>query len=682
MKFTLNHSLRAVILCLAVTSGVHAESETDLTTLPLESLMELRVTSVSKKSQLLADAAAAVFVITQDDIRRSGATTIPDVLRMVPGIQVARIDSSKWAISSRGLNGRFSNKLLVLQDGRSLYTPFFTGVYWEVQDTVLEDIDRIEVIRGPGAELWGANAVNGVINIITKSAESTRGGLVSAGGGTSERGFGTVRYGTNIGDNTSLRLYAKHLERGPGQDADGNSAHDTWSMTRGGFRLDSKPTSRDSLTLQGEYYDGTLQETYKIYSFPTAPSSSYSQLVDTDTAVSGGNILTRWQRNLTGSDSLSLQLYYDHNQRNMLVLPQKLDTIDLDFQHRFSTFADQDIVWGLGYRFGHYNLTNTPILSFVNQQESSNLFSGFLHDEITLIPEKLSLIFGTRIEHNDYTGFEVQPNGRILWTPSPGHTFWGAVSRAVRTATRGEQDIQYRYHTYSASDPSNPTHLPLRLEIDGSPSFKSEELLAYEIGYRVEPAARLTVDLALYYNIYKHLRVLAPGAAFVETPGGAPANAVQQMLLSNDMHGTAYGAEISADWLPFPWWRLQAAYSYERLTMHLDGTSTDVTNMRNAEGDTPRHQASLRSGFDLGKQVTLDLWLRGTDYLAFISGTSIPGYITMDARLAWKPLRNLEFALVGQNLFDQRHPEFIPEYINTVPSDVVRSVYAKLTWKF
>lgn len=682
MKCAWNCLLMAVILCIGTTSGVQAGDETDLTNLPLESLMDLRVTSVSKKSQLLTEAAAAVFVITQDDIRRSGATTIPDLLRMVPGVQVARIDSSKWAISSRGLNGRFSNKLLVLQDGRSLYTPLFAGVYWEVQDTVLEDIERIEVIRGPGAALWGANAVNGVINIITKSAENTRGGLVSAGGGTSERGFGSVRYGLNIGDNTSLRLYVKHLERDSGLDANGNNTHDAWHMTRGGFRLDSKPSGRDTLTLQGEYYDGSLQESYKIFSFPTPPNSAFSRNIDTTTAVIGANILGRWQRSLSGSDGLSLQLYYDHNERNMLVLPQKLDTLDLDFQHRFSAFAGQDIVWGLGYRFGHYDVSNTPTLSFLKQQESNSLFSAFVHDEITLVPEKLSLILGSRFERNDYTGLEIQPNGRIIWTPAPGHTVWGAVSRAVRTATRGEQDIEYRYRNLPVpATADNPNGL-LRLEIDGSRDFKSEELLAYEVGYRVEPAARMSLDIALYYNVYKRLRILKPGADFVETPVGAPANAVQQFILSNDMHGSAYGAEISADWLPCPWWRLQAAYSYERLTMHLDGTSTDAINKGNAEGDTPRHQASLRSGFYLGRQVTLDLWLRGTDYLASIDGISIPGYITMDARLAWKPLRNLELALVGQNLFDRRHPEFIPEYINSIPSEVVRSVYGKLTWKF
>jgi len=685
MKPTLSHTLVPVILCsLLMPCAAFATGDTDLTSLPLESLMELKVTSVSKKSQMITDAAAAIFVITRDDIIRSGVTNIPDALRMVPGIQVARIDSSKWAVTARGQNGRFANKLLVLQDGRSIYTPLFSGVYWEVQDTVMEDIDRIEVIRGPGAALWGSNAVNGVINIITRSAEDTSGGLVSAGGGTYESGFGSARYGTKLGENTYLRIFAKHFERDNFVDAKGKDTNDSWEMTRGGFRLDSHLSYRDNLTLQGDYYEGNQKESYLLFRLPTPQDPVFGRLVNTDTGVSGGNILSRWQRSLSGTDSLSLQVYYDHSERNMIVLPQKYDTIDLDFQHRFSTFASQDIVWGLGYRYDHYEVVNTPILSFLSPHVNNDLFSAFVHDEITLVPDKLSLILGSRFEHNDITGFEVQPNGRLLWTPTPHHTFWGAISRALRSATRGEQDIQYRYRTVppgaSENIPGSP--LPLQLEIVGSRDFKSEELIAFEIGYRAEPISRLNVDIALYYNIYRHLRIRKPGQPFSEPVSGIPTNNVQPFILSNDMHGDAYGAEISVDWLPVNWWRIQASYAYERLSMHLDGTSRDIVNRDNAEGDTPRHQYSLRSGFDLGKQVSLDLWLRGTDRIDHISGISIPGYITMDARLAWKPCRNLEFALVGQNLLDGQHPEFIPEYINTRPSEVVRSMYGKVTWKF
>jgi iron complex outermembrane receptor protein len=671
----------ALILLSLVSTSTRA-SEIDPTTLPLESLLELKVTSVSKKSQQLTDAAAAVFVITQEDIRRSGVTTIADALRMVPGVQVARIDSNKWAVSARGFNGRFANKLLVLMDGRSLYTPFFIGVYWEVQDTPLEDIDRIEVIRGPGAALWGANAVNGVINIITKPTELTHGTLVSGGGGTYEKSFLTVRHGMPLGDAADLRVYGKYLQRDDFVDAAGDDTHDAWRLSQGGFRIDSKPTPRDALTLQGDYYAGRLDETFQLYGLPATSVPPYISRVPSTTSVSGGNLLVRWQRQLAGTDSLSLQSYYDHSQRQMLILPQEFDTFDLELQHRLALGTQQDLIWGVGYRFGDIRLGESTTLSFHDRQTSSQLYSAFLHDEITLVPNRLALILGARLEHNDVSGMEVQPNGRLIWTPTPQHSVWGAISRAVRSATSGEQDIVYRYRTLPTGSPANPLPLPLRLEIIGNPGFKSESVIAYEVGYRTEPLVQLTMDVALFYNDYRHLRVVSPGTPYTEPSGGAPVNAVQPFILSNDMHGYAYGAEVAFDWLPLSWWRLKAAYTFERLFMYLDGTSTDLVNRGNAVGDTPRHQFSLRSDTELGRDVTLDLWLRCVENLASIDSASIPGYVTLDARLAWKPLKTLELALVGQNLFDSRHPEFIPEYINTVPSETPRSIFGKATWKF
>lgn len=656
-------------------------AQADLTAYDIEELMDITITSVSKKTQKIAAAAAAIHVITQDDIHRSGVTTIADALRMVPGVQVAQIDSNKWAVTSRGFNGRFANKLLVLMDGRSLYTPFFIGVYWEVQDTLLEDIERIEVIRGPGAALWGANAVNGVINIITKSAEKTKGALISAGGGSSETAFASARYGAALGEATDLRLYAKHQQRDGFVDASGHDTFDAWHNTQGGFRLDSQLTTEDKLTIQGDYYQGTLDETYLLYNLPTPANPAYSSIVQNKTGVSGGNILTRWQRTFSDTDHLSLQLYYDHIERNMIVSPQKFNTVDLDLQHRFSLGSHQDIVWGLGYRFSQYDVTNTPTLSFDQQRVNNHQFSSFVHDEITLIPATLSLMIGSRFEHSDYSGFDAQPNGRLLWTVTPNNTLWAAVSRAVRSSTKGEQDIHYNYRTMPqplsmSLDPSNPRD-SLRLEIVGNRNFKSEELLAYEIGYRTQPLARLSFDLAAYYNSYENLRILTPGAPYTDTLSD-----VRPFMLSNNMHGHAVGVELSADWTPLDWWRLQASYSYQNLTMFLEGNSIDNINKGNAEGDVPQHQFSLRSGFDLGRQVSLNLWLRGTDRLASIDGISIPGYVTMDARLAWKPLKGLELALVGRNLLENHHAEFIPEYINTQPSEVVRSVYGKLTWQY
>lgn len=656
-----------------------AAPDDDLTNIPLESLIELKVTSVSKKTQPMTNAAAAVFVITQEDIRRSGVTSIAEALRMAPGIQVARIDSNKWAVSSRGFNGRFANKLLVLMDGRSLYTPFFIGVYWEVQDTILEDIDRIEIIRGPGASLWGANAVNGVINIVTKSAENTKGTLITTGGGTGERAFAAARTSAAIGDNTDVRIYAKHQEHGNFEGNSGATAHDSWYTSQGGFRLDSRPTSRDTFTVHGDYYDGKLNETYHLYNL-TPPS--YQQILESSTDVKGGNLLARWQRTLSGDNNLSLQMYYDHTERDMLVSPQKFNTLDLDFQHRFSPGASNDIVWGLGYRLNEYVVTNSPTLSFGQTDVTDSLYSSFIHDEITLIPEKLFFIVGSRFEYSDISKLSIQPNTRLLWAVTPHTSVWGSISRALRSRTKGEQDIRYNYRTIPPLTDPNTSAVPLRLEIVGNPEFKSEELLAYEVGYRTELMPHLSADIAVYYNSYKNLRVISPGNPYPEPGTGTPANVVQPYYLSNDMHGHAIGAEMAVEWTPFYWWRIQSAYSYEKLTMYLDGSSQDYINKGNAEGDTPKHQVSLRSGLDIGKQVTLDLWLRGTGRLSSIDGTAIPGFVTMDARMAWKPLRNLELSIVGQNLFQHQHQEFIPEYINTLPSTVVRSAYGKVAMKF
>ena len=664
-----------MLLFMQFTQPAAAE-EIDLSTLPLESLMDLKVTSVSKKSQHLTEAAAAVFVITQEDIRRSGVTNIPDALRMVPGIQVARIDSSKWAVSARGFNGRFSNKLLVLKDGRSIYTPFFLGVYWEAQDTVLEDIDRIEVIRGPGASLWGANAVNGVINIITKSSEHTTGLLASAGGGNYEHGFATLRYGGQLLPSTTYRIYGKHFERDNFVDAIGNNTHDAWYNSLAGFRIDSSPSASNNFTLQGDYYSGKLNETYKLYQLPANAPPPYDYLVPSRTDITGSNLIFRWQNKLSDSSSFTLQAYYDHDERNMLIMPQTFDNFDIDFQHRFTLGSMQDIVWGAGYRFGNIKLISSSTLAFPERSNQTNLYSTFIHDEIALIPNKLALILGSRLEHNDTTGFEFQPNGRLIWMPNPQNSLWAAVSRAVRTPTIGDQQIIYRYRSLPPATPPNTLPVPLRLEILGSTEMRSEEVIAYELGVRSEITTRLSIDLATFYNDYRNLRVLKPGQPYAE-----PTNAVQPYILSNDMHGYAYGAEAAVEWTPLDWWRLRGAYTFEKLYMYLDGTSTDQVNKGNATGDTPRQQLSLRSGMDLGKGINLDLWLRTMERIKWIDSQSMPGYTTMDARISWKPQKDLEIALVGQNLFHDHRPEFIPEYVNTIPSETVRSYYAMITWK-
>jgi len=668
----LTTTFRPILLCAVLGSFLctpaTGHTANDLTELSLEALMDINVTSVSKKPQKLSNAAAAAFVISQDDIRRSGATSIPELLRMVPGVQVARIDANKWAVSIRGFNGRFANKLLVLKDGRSIYTPLFSGVYWEHQATPLEDIERIEVIRGPGAALWGANAVNGVINIITKHASDSNGGMVSAGIGSSEKGFVTLGYGKNLSDSTDMKVFGSYANHAAGQYASGNDAHDAWQNGSGGFRLDSQLDDNNSLTVQGDVFSGSYDETYTLYNLSNPGISQTHQSFAT---TSGFNLLSRWQRTLSDTDSVTLQWYYDHYRRSILELGETRDTVDLDLQHRFQLGKRQDIIWGLGYRYSHDNLSNSPYIAFNQPSKGASLFSAFIHDEIALVPDRLSLILGTRLEHNDYTGFEIQPNARLLWSPSQNHSLWASISRAVRTPTRGDREIQYRFQTLPG---------PVQLEINGNNGFKSETVIAYELGYRTTPSSRISLDVALFINQYDKLRVPLNGSPYLTSTA-----MVQPFNLSNTMHGHTYGAELSANWKPLDWWRLQATYSYLCAIIHLDQGSGDPLaeiNRNDLAGGAPRHQGSIRSGFDLGKQVEMDFWLRAVDRVAYIDQTSIPGYITMDVRLAWKPVKQVELALVGQNLFQKRHPEYIPEFINTTASEVPRSVYGKVTWRF
>lgn len=626
--------------------------------LSLEDLLGIEVTSVAKKRERLSDAAAAIFVITNEDIRRSGATSIPEALRMVPGLQVARIDSNKWAVTSRGFNGRFANKLLVLIDGRTMYTPLYSGVFWTMQDTLLEDVERIEVIRGPGATLWGANAVNGVINIITKQAMDTLGGLVAAGIGTEERGFANVRYGSNLGDNAYFRVFAKYFDRDNGLEASGQNGGDDSHVLRGGFRIDWQPSDRDSLTFQGDIYKGDAGQRLTVAS--SAPPYT-AQTFDEGTEIGVGNVLTRWTRVFSNSSDMALQLYFERAEREDSLVGILLDTWDLDFQHKFALGARQEIVWGLGYRFVHHDMDNTFNMSFRPPTRDDHLFSAFLQDDIMLVKEKLCLTLGSKLEHNDYTGFENQPNVRLQWTPHERHSVWAALSRAVRTPSRADHDIQINQ--------PHPDNLPVIVSLYGSRDFKSEDLLAYELGYRFQPMDRLSADIAAFYNDYDNLRTIEPD----------PNPFVPAATAGNKMEGEAYGVELAANWLALDWWRFQAAYTYLQIQLHLDPDSRDTVSER-AEGESPHHQLFLRSSMDLSRDLELDLWVRYVDSLPDLG---VRSYVSLDARLGWRPRQDLELSIVGQNLVDSHHSEFGPDaFVKTSPTEVERSVYGKITWSF
>jgi iron complex outermembrane receptor protein len=659
---------------LANVSAAGPQSVPDVTSMSLEDLMNMQVTSVSKRSQKVADAAAAVFVITQEDIRRSGATSIPDALRMVPGLEVAQIDQNKWAIGSRGFNGRFDNKLLVLIDGRSVYTPLFSGVYWNVQDVVLEDVDRIEVIRGPGATLWGANAVDGVINIITKSAKATQGGLVSAGAGSQEATAETVRYGSKVKDNTFYRVYGKYYDWYPSIDTGGAAASDGWHALRGGFRLDSNVATRDSITVQGDLYHDNFGETLTV---PSLTSPTLWSTYPNNGYESGGDLLGRWNHSFSRS-STSLQMYYDRtNISDPTVFGDHESVYDIDFQHDIHLGESQELVWGLGYRSIQDSNGSSFTVALQPAHSSLNQYSAFVQDEVSLLDNRMHVTVGSKFEHNPFTGFEFEPNVRVLGTLTNKQSVWAAVSRAVRTPALTEEGLQLNEAVIPPGVPPLNSPLPVVEAIFGSRQFGSEDLLAYEVGYRVQATNSFSLDVAAFYNNYTNLRSAEPGAPIlIGSP--VPSYVVLPFVASNKMSGGTYGIEPFAEWKILPRWKLMGSYSFLRMNIHKNANSLDPTpDLPN--GASPRHQYYFRSSLDLPKHFEQDLMLRYVDKLPSLN---IPSYYSLDLHIGWKPISQIQLSFGAQNLLNSQHLEFIPEFINTLPTQVRRTYFGSIAWTF
>lgn len=660
-----------IFLFLGLTPSLHAKttppeplwakiSPQNITELSLEELMNIEVITVSRRTSPVGQSPAAVFVITSEMIRRSGATSLPELLRLAPGVQVARQSNDNWAISIRGLNDTFANKLLVLIDGRSIYSPSLSGVSWSKEDTLLEDIEQIEVIRGPAGTMWGANAVNGIINVITKSAKTTQGGLVSSGGGTEERGFGSVRYGGKFKEDAYYRIYAKFFNRDGAVFPDGQNAEDQWQKGQGGFRIDLDVSPKDLITIQGDGYVGRSHENLIV---GLLPEQSFRDVVNID----GGNILNRWTRTLSEASDIQLQLYYDYwrlDSPQVFVVNEH--TIDFDFQHRLGWGSRQKIIWGLDFRLVANSFENSFLIEVDPSSRTMPIYSGFIQDEITVIPEYFHFILGTKLEHNIYTGIEVQPNARLLWTPHENHTLWGAVSRAIRTPSRADRDLQLNLQVAEAGGvPVTLTRLP-------SPGFGAEELVAFELGYRVQPHKKLSFDFATFYNIYDDLFSLEPAVAPAPPPIVISAN-----NLENSLEGKTYGGEIVGRWQMLDEWRWEMAYSLLQNKFHSNGLGQ--SSEAAAEGNSPEHQFSLRSQLDISSQWEFDWILRFIDGLPNIN---VPSYFAFDVRLGWHPKENLEFSVVGQNLFDRYHPEFTPTETFFSTTEIEQSVYGKVTWQF
>jgi len=676
---TVKYAKRALIVVCAtifVTTSLWAQNgqgTPDVTAMSLEDLMNLQVTSVSKRSQKVADAAAAVFVITQEDIRRSGARSIPEVLRMVPGLEVARIDENKWAIGSRGFNGRFDDKLLVLIDGRSVYTPLFSGVYWDVEDVPLEDIDRIEVIRGPGATLWGANAVNGVINIITKPASATQSLLVKVEGGDEQLTSDSVTYGDKVGDKGDYRVYGKYFDWGSSTDLAGQNTFDGWHQGRAGFRSDWTLSHADSLTVQGDIYSSRDGETLTLPSL-TAP---YSTTFANTGEYTGGNLLGRWTHS-SGDSSISLQAYFDRtNYADDFLFVDHESVYDIDFQHDFHVGQRQEIVWGGGYRSIQDQNVATATVAVEPNQAQYNQFSAFLQDEVSFLGRRLRVTVGSKLEHNDFTGFAIEPNIRFLGNVSKVQSVWAAVSRAVRTPALTEEGLQLSEAVVPTGAPPFNSPLPVIEAVYGSNQFKNEDLVAYEIGYRVQATSTFSADIATFYNNYTNLRTAEPGTPFVEG-SPTPTYLVVPFIAENDMSGGTYGIEPFFDWKPLPVWTLFGSYSFLQMDIHKNANSLDPTNDL-PNGQNPKNQAYFRSSVDLPKHIELNVAGRYVDRLPSIN---IPAYFALDGGVRWKPMANVELSFDGENWLNDRHIEFVPEFINTMPTVVRRSFHGGVTWSF
>ena len=624
------------LLCAVVVCGQGAAQDTEQNLykrLSLEELADIDVTAVTRRAEPVGSIAAAVTVLTSEEIRRSGATNVPELLRRVPGLHVAQFNATSWAISARGFNSTAANKLLVLIDGRPAYSPLFSGTFWDVQDLVLDDISRIEVVRGPGATLWGANAVNGFINIITKTAHQTTGGLVAAaGGGAYDLARLSVRGGDMLSPNTSYRVFGKYWYRDQLKFANGQDSQDSAGMGRLGFRADRTQGNNDFM-LSGDFYNGTeglfARESGKVL---------------------GGHLRGRWTRTLSTSSEFSIQGYYERNYRR-IPLQSEFDqrTVDIEVQHEFVPTDGHILVWGMEFQWNTNRTTPTGVVSFTPRDRSYPLWSAFVQDELSILGDRMRIQFGSKLEHNDFSGVEIQPSVRAAWEPVADQTVWGAVSRAVRTPTRFDTDIQFR---------------PPGLNIQGNPDLQAEEVLAFEAGYRTRPAPRISLDFAGFYNLYDRIRSIEL------------LNLAGDVTLRNNLNVTSWGGEVSASVDMSESLRITTGYSSFRRTLTTEPGASDIF-AGSLEGNDPRHQFLIRTSADILGNFEWDSMLR---FVGALPSPPVPHYVELESRFGWTPTSSINIAIVGRNLLDRQHPEFGNP--SPVRPEVKRNIYLEASFRF
>jgi iron complex outermembrane receptor protein len=663
----LGFPLFGLLVCLTGSASAQAVDSLagDLSTLDIEELARIKVTSVARRPEAVTHASAAVAVISREDIRRSGAANLPEALRLLPGLAAARVGTRDWAISSRGFNAQSSNKMLVLVDGRVVYSPLFAGVFWDIQRVPLEDIDRIELVRGPGAALWGANAVNGVINVITRAGSESRGGIAALTVGTNDQAQGELRYGTGLGSSGAVRVYGMGSTEGSSGLEVGGSDIDDWQLAQAGFRADLARGGDQAFTLQGDVYTAGGGQRLRVLS----PAPPFATMVDEDLSAEGGNVLGRWTRRFSAQSDLALQAYVDYAARSQPSSFGRIGvtTLDLDFQHHFPLGGKQNVTWGLGYRRIVDDVTGTFSIAFDPPERSVDLVTGFLQDEIVLVPGRVALSLGSKFEHNDYTGFELQPTGRILWTPGLSTSLWGGISRAVRTPSRVDSDIAI---VAQVSDVPTLT----RVELRGSKSLNAEEVVAYEAGYRMVPHERVSLDITGFYHQYHQIRSFTP-----LPPEQSGETTVVPYVVTNDARARTVGGTASATIRLNEWWRVRASYTYLEETARLEDDAPVGAIADANAGLNPAHQAMLWTALDLPQNLELDLQARYVSRLEV--APVVEDYLQADVQLGLSLGENLRVAVIGRDLLAPRHVEF-PVGSSAPRRAIERQLRAKAAWTF
>lgn len=654
---------------MAASSVAQTLAPVDLANASIEDLMNIEVTSVSKKEQKVSKTGAAIYVITQTDIRHSGATNIPDLLRMAPGVDVAQVDANTYAISIRGLKDRLADKVLVLIDGRSVYTPTTSGVYWDQQDVPLDDIDRIEIIRGPGGTVWGANAVNGVINIITKNAKATNGSLVTARGGSQNSAGALVQEGGALGTKGAYRVFGNYSNIGSLTASTGGSAADGWHLAHGGFRADWDLTPRNTLTLEGDLMRTRGGQTISVTFSNSLPNRG---TFDERVTSSAGNLLGRWNHQFANGSDTSLQVYYDRYTRNDLGVVETLNTTDVDFHHHVALGPRNDVVWGGGYRVTSDDHVPGYGKTYVPLSRTTSLFNTFFQDEIRLTGS-LSLTLGTKFEHNAYTGFEFEPSAQVVWTPTSKQTVWASASKAIVQPSREQSDLRV-----------DLTVLPLAgggfgvLQLTGNPNLKAEQLRDVEAGYRTQITSRFSLDVATFWSFYHNFRTNeSDGSAyFILKP--APPHLVIPLTFQSNGRAHTYGAEVFANLNVTRRWRLSPGLNGIHMATH-EPPASDL-HVAEVADNTPQHQIQIHSFVNVTRRIDWDAAFYHVGRLRNGGLGPVPAFNRMDTRLAWRAGEYLEFSIVGQNLFTPRHAEFHDAF-EIHRTLIERSVFAKVTWR-